>query len=159
MARKGLPATYLKAAWKTKGANKKNALKRAWAAYRKSKSGKSSSSKSSKKTTSKKGGRKTGKKNKRRRKREITIPIAIVAPIAGNLAWAYQSHSKWSGRLNLVSALYTGYDPGLRKFRPDLLKQGLGSLIIGALIHKFVGGAPLNINRMLAAAKVPFIRI
>lgn len=154
MARKGLPSSYLKAAWKTPGATKKNALKRAWAAYRKSKG----KSETKAKTKSKSSKTPKGSGN-RKMARVMTVPIAIVAPIAGNLLWAYESHSKWSGRLNLVSALYTGWDPGLRKFRPGLLKQGLGSLIIGALIHKFVGGAPLNVNRMLARAKVPFIRI
>jgi len=152
MAGKGLPATYLKAAWKTKGATKKNALKRAWAAYRKAK-GKTKSKSSSK-------AKKSGKNVSTNRKpRQMTIPLALVAPIAATLTWCYQSHDKWEGRLNLLMASYTGYDPGLQKWRPDLLKRGLGSLIIGALVHKFVGGAPLNVNRMLGAAKVPFIRI
>lgn len=121
--------------------------------------GKSKTKSSSKTKTKSKRKNPVTKKNKRRRSREITIPIAIVAPIAGTLAWCYQAHGEWAGRLNLLCASYTGYDPGLQKFRPGLLKQGLGSLIIGAIIHKFVGGSPLNVNRMLARAKVPFIRI
>ena len=96
-------------------------------------------------------------KKKKRRKREITIPIAIVAPIAGNLAWCYKSHNTWPGRLNLVCATYTGYDPGMAKWRPGLLMQGMGSLLVGVLVHKLAG--ILGINRMLGAAKVPFLRI
>jgi len=79
--------------------------------------------------------------------------------------WVYKHHDKWEGRLNLLMATYTGWDPGYAGgmgpgvWRPGLLKQGLGSLIIGALVHKFVGGSPLNVNRALGRAKIPFLRL
>jgi len=153
MARKGLPSGYLKAAWKTKGANKSNALKRAWAAYNKSKK------KKTKKTTKSSKTSKTSGANKMARRRQTTIPLALVAPIAGTALWAYKHHQKWSGRANLFIGAMTGFDPGYGNFNAQRMKRGLVPLIIGAIVHKFVGGAPLNVNRALGAARVPFIRI
>jgi hypothetical protein len=44
-------------------------------------------------------------------------------------------------------------------FKAEALMSGLAPLIIGGLVHKYVGGAPINMNRMLAQANVPIIRI
>jgi len=149
MASKGLPSSYLKAAWKTPGANKSNALKRAWTAYKKKKkSTKKSKSSSTSKTS-----------RVRKMARQTTIPLALVAPIAGTALWAYENHQKWSGRANLFIGAMTGFDPGYGTFNAQRMKRGLVPLIIGALVHKLVGGAPLNVNRALGAARVPFIRI
>lgn len=55
-----LPKKYIKAAWKTPGANKSNALKRAWAAFRKAtgtKKGQSTKAKAKKPTKSKNKGK------------------------------------------------------------------------------------------------------
>ena len=70
MARKGLPSGYLKAAWKTKGANKKNALKRAWAAYRKKK-----------KTTKKTKSAKKSSPSKKSSVKTSIVAISIFLPM------------------------------------------------------------------------------
>ena len=98
MARKGLPSGYLKAAWKTKGATKKNALKRAWAAYRKKK-------KSTKTTKSSSTSKTSGNKTMARR-RQMTIPVALVAPIAGTALWAYESQSLYRCYVRVRSRLW-----------------------------------------------------
>jgi len=66
---------------------------------------------------------------------------------------------EWAGSLNHIGAIYTGYNAIEGQFQWGMLKRGLLPLVIGCLVHKFVGGPPLNLNRTLAAANVPFIRI
>lgn len=97
--------------------------------------------------------------NTRRKAREVTIPIAIVGPIAGTLMWSHLNHPKLEGKFNLFIKAYTGFDPGLGTYHSGWLRRGLYPLILGALIHKFVGGAPLNVNRALGRAKIPFLRL
>lgn len=53
---------------------------------------------------------------------------------------------------------YIGYNVVTKKFNFDALKVGLWPLVLGILIHKFVGGRPLNLNRVLASTGLP-IRI
>jgi len=116
---------------------------------------------------SKKKTRKVRKMAKKRRRNnsQITIPLAVVAPLAAGLGEpimnmiADPSPETIKGSLNHIGLIYTGYNAVEGSFQPEMLSRGLVPLVIGALVHKFVGGSPLNVNRMLARAKVPFIRI
>lgn len=104
--------------------------------------------------------RKTARKRRRRRSAQ-TIPLA---PIAGLLAGAAPSipplmAGDYGEALNLWIASMTGYYPPNEDWRWWRLQRGLVPLVAGLLVHKFVGGAPLNLNRILARAKVPYIRI
>ena len=129
------------------------------------KSVKSSSKKAVKTTSKRKVKRKLARKNKNRRKSQMTIPLAIVAPLAAGIGpsvasiIADPSPENVAGTLNHLALIYTGYNAIDGVFDMGALAKGLFPLIAGGLVHKFVGGAPLNLNRMLAAAKVPFIRI
>jgi len=58
-----------------------------------------------------------------------------------------------------IARRYTGYDPDTGLWSIEHLKYGILPLAAGLLVHKFVGGWPLNANKMLAAAGVPYIRI
>ena len=163
MARKGLPAKYIRAAWKTKGATKKNALKRAWAAYRKSSSTSKSRSSGSKTKTSKKTTRRkrnlTGKR--KRGSRKFTIPLAPIAGIIAAPAVRAGVEAvlagNWKGAMD-EAGKFVGWGPD-GKFDAFALGSNIGPIILGIIVHKFVGGPPLNVNRMLAAANVPVIRI
>jgi hypothetical protein len=53
---------------------------------------------------------------------------------------------------------YLGID-GNGNFNVMGMLGGTVPLILGGLVHKFVGGAPLNVNRMLAQSGLPVIRI
>ena len=101
-------------------------------------------------------------RKRRRRRNSMTIPIAPILGLAAGSLNEFVLGRALSG--DFVGAgkaavhRYIGID-GNGQFDVNMLAQGLGPLVIGLLVHKFVGGAPLNANRMLAAAGVPFIRI
>ena len=102
------------------------------------------------------------RRGRRRRSRSsFTLPIA---PIAGLAAGMIEPIGKgiagdWEGAIAGVTFNYTGYNVDDGTWDPMRLSRGLVPLVIGALVHKFVGGPPLNINQMLGKAKVPFLRI
>lgn len=103
--------------------------------------------------------RKTAKK-KRRSRRKFTIPLAPIAGVVAGMAEPVKHlmNGQYEEALYAVSRNYTGYRPQAQKWEPQLLMRGLVPLIVGGLVHKFVGGS-LGINRMLAQAGVPIIRI
>ena len=161
MARKGLPKSIIK---------KYGISKKAWRVFRgkKSKSSTPRTSKTSRKV--KKVARRRYSRKRSRRRGGMTIPLAPIIGLGAGLAGG----STWSGGNSVISRLmegdiadamkigayhYLGYDINLGKFEVQGLMTGVMPLVVGALIHKFVGGAPLNVNRMLAAAKVPLVRI
>lgn len=160
MARKGLPKSIIK---------KYGISKKAWAVYRGKKS-KGSNPRPKKARKVKKMARRRYSRKRSRRSGGMTIPLAPIIGLGAGLAGG----STWSGGNSVISRLiegdftdamkigayhYLGYDINLGKFEIQGLMTGIMPLVVGALIHKFVGGAPLNVNRMLAAAKVPFVRI
>lgn len=94
--------------------------------------------------------------------RNITIPIALIGGLGAGLGHVYAAHKTYNNpeiTLARLCRIYTGYDPSLGEFETAWLKRGLLPLILGGLVHKFVGGSPLNVNRALGRAGVPFIRI
>lgn len=97
------------------------------------------------------------------RRRSMTIPLAVVIPsVGGTVAAAKHGwDSGWGieGALDQVSQAWTGYSFINQTFDIGQTKRALVPTIVGALIHKFVGGPPLNVNKILAANKIPFIRI
>lgn len=107
-----------------------------------------------------------GKKRKKRAARKFTLPIAPIVGLLAGLAGPqgdspiqYALDGDYESAIARLSKSYTGYDPNTGKWEPHLMTAGLVPLLIGGLVHKFVGGAPLNMNRMLASANVPVIRI
>lgn len=98
----------------------------------------------------------------------MTIPLAPVLGLAVGIVtrrpdWGESPvelimRGDWNMAFESLKQSYLGIHPN-GGWDPNLMAHGTLPLIIGALVHKFVGGAPLNINKMLAAAKVPLIRI
>ena len=99
---------------------------------------------------------------KKRAKRKFTIPLAVVAPVIGILAKPAELaiDGNYEGAAAELGARLTGYNyqSGVFDFMYMVKNTGL-PLVVGLLVHKFIGGPPLNANRMLANAGVPVIRI
>lgn len=103
------------------------------------------------------------RRKRSRRSKSFTLPLAVVGGLANGLARPAQLalEGNVEQALMLVGARYTGFDmrSGKGSFNLSELGKGLGSLVVGLAVHKFVGGPPLNGNRVLAATGIPFIRI
>ena len=100
------------------------------------------------------------KKQKKRGARKFTIPLAPIAGIIAAPAVREMADKAMLGHVDgvLVAAgKFVGVKDG--KFNAGELGANILPIIIGCMVHKFVGGPPLNLNRMLAAANVPVIRI
>jgi len=103
------------------------------------------------------------KTKNRRSKKKMTIPLAIVA---GFLPLGVDVYNSIKGGRpqdipNTIVNDLTGFnivDPYHPQWQFVGLKRGLIPITAGMAIHKFVGGS-LGINRALASAGVPFIRI
>jgi hypothetical protein len=103
------------------------------------------------------------KKRRRRKKNGMNIPLAIVGGLGVGLSEPIEAaiNGKIVGTGGAVDWLtwnYTGYSMTQKNF--DITRaKGLAGLVLGALIHKYVGGAPLNVNRALASSGIPLIRV
>lgn len=100
-------------------------------------------------------------KAKTHRKRAgFTLPLAVIAgmaPIALHTMNGYKSGGI-SGALNDLSAYTTGYVPADNQWKPAHLVEGMGPVLLGLAVHKFIGGK-MGLNRMLANAGVPLVRL
>lgn len=101
----------------------------------------------------------------RRRKRGrgrggFTIPLAPIIGLAAGVAPAVEAamSGNFEGAVNHLKYAYLGLDSS-NNFNVGYMAKGLLPLVLGIAVHKFVGGAPLNFNQMLARAKVPLIRL
>lgn len=99
-------------------------------------------------------------KRRRRGKKKFTIPLAPIAGLLAAPAISAGIHRALEGDMYGVAfeaQKFLGVSGG--KFNAAYLIENISPIIIGCLVHKFVGGAPLNLNKMLASAGVPFVRI
>lgn len=93
------------------------------------------------------------------RRSGFTIPVAAVAgflPLVGNVMPLFSQGAEPVGWM-LTQAL-TGYDTRTKAFWVGNLYKGTIPIAVGMLAHKIIGGK-LGVNRMLAAARIPIIRI
>lgn len=101
------------------------------------------------------------KAKRRHHARGFTVPAAVIGgllPATGALITAAKSGGM-GGVVQWSSILTTGYDPADGQWKPRIALEKLYlPLAAGVLVHKFVGGK-LGVNRMLANAGVPFIRL
>jgi len=154
MGRKGLPKAYIKKWGVTKLAWKKFRAK----ALSKSKPRKAKTTR--KKTNPIRRRRNLARRRKRRRKKSLTIPLAPIAGVLGSPAVGAAINGAMAGNFGAVAyeaGRFVGINAG--KFDLGLLLTNVTPIVAGLLVHKFVGGAPLNLNRTLASAGVPIIRI
>jgi len=93
------------------------------------------------------------------RAKKMTIPLAVVGGlmpgVTSVISSAQQSGMAAAGRN--AGIWYTGYDYVTGKFSVKNMQTGLLPLAIGVGVHKLAG--MIGINRAIAGAGIPFIRI
>jgi hypothetical protein len=90
----------------------------------------------------------------------MTIPLAAIAgfiPLAGVMATSFKQGGVELAGSNLVSNL-TGYDIPTKTWNFGYMQKGTIPIVAGLLAHKLIG-QKLGVNRMLANAGVPYIRL
>ena len=99
------------------------------------------------------------KAKKKNRRSKFTLPLAVVAGFMPGVATVVDYTQKYGiqGGMTQLSRVYTGFDPQTNKWYPSLLWQGLTPLLIGTVVHKVA--SLVGVNRALARAGVPFLRI
>lgn len=98
-------------------------------------------------------------KAKHHKKAGATVPLAVIAGFAPLAVAAIEGY-KYNGAtgvLKRVSLATTGYNTEDGKWYPAELVKGTGPIILGMVVHKLAGR--VGVNRALANAGVPFIRI
>lgn len=100
-------------------------------------------------------------KKKSRRRNGFTLPIGIVAPMlitATKAIGVYQSTNSFESAFRNYFAYYTGFTGNPAKtWEWEYMKYGLLPLGLGMITHKLAGR--LGLNRMIASAGVPIVRI
>lgn len=92
-------------------------------------------------------------------KRKRTVSLAVIAGFAPGVqtVWRGFQAAGLQGGLTMLSRAYTGFDPESNRWVMSELWRGTFPLLIGGLVHK--GAGMLGINRMLARAGIPGIRL
>lgn len=100
------------------------------------------------------------KRKRVHRSRKTTIPIGLLAGVFPGVWDGVRAIQTGDAGLagTVILRDYTGIDLQTQRFDGFFLWRGLYPLIAGMMVHRFVGGS-LGVNRSLAAAGVPFIRI
>lgn len=95
----------------------------------------------------------------KRRASKMTLPIAPLAGLGAGLVQPVEValSGDYRGAAFVLCRAYTGFDPFTNSFKLSNLKQGLLPLLVGVGAHKVAG--MVGINRMLAAAKIPLVRV
>jgi len=99
-------------------------------------------------------------KKKHRKRAQATLPLAVVAGFfpAGQIIWAESQGPRGvQGGAQAASRIFLGYDSVNARWDFRQLQYGFGPIIVGFGIHKVA--QMVGINRALAAARIPFIRI
>jgi len=99
-------------------------------------------------------------KKKHRKKAQATLPLAVVAgflPPARIILAESQGGRGIEGGAVAASRIFLGYDSNTAVWDFRQLQFGFGPILMGFAIHKVA--QMVGINRALAAARIPFIRI
>lgn len=100
------------------------------------------------------------KKKARRKSNGFTIPLTIALPLV-NSGVRMITEAKQSGAQVAVEnqiGYWTGFNPRVGDFRGwSRMQKGIGLMLVGGVAHKVAG--KLGINRAIAGAGIPFIRV
>lgn len=95
----------------------------------------------------------------RRKAKGFTLPLLPLIGLGAGISYPAQiaMRGDWKNASSTLLYNYTGFAAN-GSFNTAGLKVGLLPLLAGILGHKIVGGK-LGVNRVLASAGVPFIRV
>jgi hypothetical protein len=121
--------------------------------------GTKSRTKASSKPTTKRRTNTMARKTKRRSTRNFKIPVATLVGLGVGMVDPLMKlyHQDVRGAMADLSYRYVGYNLPSKRLDFGGLQQGLLPLVIGALVSKYVGGRPLNLNRYLSG--IPLIKL
>lgn len=94
------------------------------------------------------------------RAKKMTIPLAVVAGLVPGVTGtidAYQTSKNIKSAGIYACAAYTGYNSLTNQWSLNSMKLGFVPLAIGVMVHKVAG--MLGINKAIAGAGIPFVRI
>jgi len=99
------------------------------------------------------------KKKSRRRSKNFTLPVAVIGGFMPMATYVVDgmNHGGINASLARVGIATTGYNAIDGKFYPKAMASKMAPVLLGMVIHKFAG--KLGINRMLASAGVPVVRL
>lgn len=100
-------------------------------------------------------------KKKMHHKKAFTLPLAPLAGLGVGLKYVWSGGNggtSFPDRMHRLSTAYTGWNPAEHKWNAGEMREGVLPLAVGGLVHYIVGNK-LGINRMLARAGVPILRI
>ena len=106
------------------------------------------------------------KAKRRNGKKRLTIPLMVVAGFIPGVTEVYAHRAEgMEGVGAAASRIYLGYAGTNRfgyndtiGFHPYLLRYGTLPIVVGAALHWLLG-TKLGINRAIARAGIPFIRV
>lgn len=90
----------------------------------------------------------------------FTLPVAAIlgfVPLATNVIDQVRVNGM-AGVRDYVPRTIIPYDPQSHRFTTAYLGYGLYPILMGMGVHWLVGGK-LGVNRMLAQARIPFLRL
>lgn len=95
-----------------------------------------------------------------RRGNRFTLPVAAILGFAPpfSIAWANFRKGGIDQGARVFARSLTGFDPPTGQWNFSYLREGLLPILLGLGVHKIIG-QNLGINRMLASAGVPVIRL
>lgn len=98
-------------------------------------------------------------KKKKRHHKKFTIPVAVVAGFLPGATASIQDFQTYGlqGGTTMMARRYIGYDPQSGTFHPGMMWGGTFPLLLGLMVHKIAG--IFGVNRALANARIPFVRV
>lgn len=104
--------------------------------------------------------RRTIQKHSRRHSTKVTIPLAIVGGFVPFVAHTYRNYKSggMSHAMTYFAKPFVPFDPVTGQMDTSKLSYGLYPVVGGLLVHWLVGGK-LGVNRAMARAGIPLIRI
>jgi hypothetical protein len=100
------------------------------------------------------------KRPARHHKKGFTLPLAVVAGLSVPALFLWNNSLKQGDipqTANSAAAIFTGYNPQGKEWDWHYLQSGLFPVLVGFLAHK--AASRLGVNRAIAQAGIPFVRI